>query len=559
MAAKYAEIGARIPSLADGGRRAHPSSARSRPRSSRPVPTTRSEPAPVARSGVRRPCSRTPSTAASSRARLGTGIPEAVPKHHRRREEGRERGWPLRCRRCPGPSRGPARTRPAVAGAEAGRRQHPERPGQHRRLVAEDVAEEVLGDDHVEVRRARDELHRRVVDQEVVELDVGVVARPPGSTVSRHRREVSSTFALSTEVTRAPAGAPRPAGGRRRRRHGRSARSRRPSTRRSSWRGLAVAAAVAEVDPAGQLAHHEQVGAGDPLLPQRAGGDQRRARADRPQVGEQPQPLAKAEQALLGARRIGIGRVPLRSADGAEQHRVRVPAGLEHLVGERDPVGVDRGPADRIARRTRSRRSPPAARGPPATISGPIPSPGSRTTSGRRRSSRPGLSAGAHPRLDVEAHVIKGQRLLGVLEDRLGEGSRNSSGSWASSGPRVTVEVNSSGRSGVTGLGSSQQRASANPASSSRRSVSRAGEIPRRDRALEVRANSGPRRDRRDRPRVLGDVSLAPALRDQRPPGANAPRSRPKSRSWSRIQWKVAVEKIRSTGSTSSSSERSAT
>ena len=64
-------------------------------------------------------------------------------------------------------------------GAEAGRGQHPERAGEHRRLVAEDVAEEVLGDDHVEVRRPRDELHRGVVDEQVVELDVGVVRGEP--------------------------------------------------------------------------------------------------------------------------------------------------------------------------------------------------------------------------------------------------------------------------------------------------------------------------------------------------------------------------------------------
>ena len=53
-----------------------------------------------------------------------------------------------------------------------------------------------------------DELHRRVVDEHVLELDVGVVAPRPAPTVSRHRRDVSRTFALSTEVTwpRAPAG-----------------------------------------------------------------------------------------------------------------------------------------------------------------------------------------------------------------------------------------------------------------------------------------------------------------------------------------------------------------
>ncbi len=44
-----------------------------------------------------------------------------------------------------------------------------------------------------------------------------------------------------------------------------------------------------------------------------------------------------------------------------------------------------------------------------------------------------------------------------------------------------------------------------------------------------------------------------------RPPGRSAANRRSNSRSWSGIQWKVAVERIASTGSSSSSSSRSAT
>ena len=47
----------------------------------------------------------------------------------------------------------------------------------------------------------RHQLHRRVVHQQVLELDVGVLRRRGASTTSRHSREVSSTFALSTLVT----------------------------------------------------------------------------------------------------------------------------------------------------------------------------------------------------------------------------------------------------------------------------------------------------------------------------------------------------------------------
>ena len=63
---------------------------------------------------------------------------------------------------------------PGVPGSPERRaRQHPDRAGDHRRLVAEDVAEHVLGDDHVEVARGGDELHRGVVDEQVLERHVG--------------------------------------------------------------------------------------------------------------------------------------------------------------------------------------------------------------------------------------------------------------------------------------------------------------------------------------------------------------------------------------------------
>ena len=113
-----------------------------------------------------------------------------------------------------------------------------------------------------------------------------------------------------------------------------------------SWAVSPSRPRLAEVDAAGQLADDEQVGAGDPLLAQRAGADQRRARPHRAQVGVQAHPLAQPEQALLGARRVGVGGVPLRAADRAEQDGVGGAAGLEHLVGEGGAVRVDRAAAD---------------------------------------------------------------------------------------------------------------------------------------------------------------------------------------------------------------------
>ena len=60
--------------------------------------------------------------------------------------------------------------------ALAGGGKHPERTGKHRRLVAQDVAEHVGGDDHVELAGVADELHRAVVDVHVLEIHVRIIA-----------------------------------------------------------------------------------------------------------------------------------------------------------------------------------------------------------------------------------------------------------------------------------------------------------------------------------------------------------------------------------------------
>ena len=113
-------------------------------------------------------------------------------------------------------------------------------------------------------------------------------------------------------------------------------------------RAVAVAPAVAEVDAARQLADDQQVGAGDQFGPQGAGVHERGAGADRAQVGVEAETPAQPEQALLGPRRVGVGGIPLRPADGTEQDGVRAPAGLQHLVGQRRPVGVDGGAAGQV-------------------------------------------------------------------------------------------------------------------------------------------------------------------------------------------------------------------
>ena len=190
-------------------------------------------------------------------------------------------------------------------------------------------------------------------------------------TTSRHSRLVSSTLALSTLVTReraAPNADPRDP---------LDLRARVDARVRGAVGGARL---LAEVDPAGQLAHDQQVGALDQLALERARVVERRQRPHRSQVGEQPESLAQPQQALLGPRLERVGRVPLRARRRPPAAPRRPPAGRQRLVGQRDAVGVDRGARRTGAPRTRS--SVPTARSTSsagAMISGPMPSPPSNT------------------------------------------------------------------------------------------------------------------------------------------------------------------------------------
>jgi len=70
--------------------------------------------------------------------------------------------------------------------------------------------------------------------------------------------------------------------------------------------------------------------------------------ARRPQVRVEAELAADPEQPLLRAGLGGIRRVPLRPADGGEQHGVGRAARGERRVGQRGAVGVDRRPAEDV-------------------------------------------------------------------------------------------------------------------------------------------------------------------------------------------------------------------
>ena len=126
-----------------------------------------------------------------------------------------------------------------------------------------------------------------------------------------------------------------------------------------------------------------------------------------------PSPLRSPSRPCSGRGASGSVRVPLRPADGAEQHGVGVAAGGEHLVGERGRR-PRRSRRRRSAARRRRTRRPRRARGAPRRRS--------RDRSRRRAAGRSrALIGDGLPRRDVEPHVLERQRPRQRVEDGVDE------------------------------------------------------------------------------------------------------------------------------------------
>lgn len=220
----------------------------------------------------------------------------------------------------------------ARARADGGRRHHADGAADDGRLVGEDVAEEVARDDDIELRRTDGQLHRAVVDVEVVELnvrirlcdlghraapearrreDIGLVDRRDlaAAQLGRLEGELRDAVDLRNGVVLEVPGA----------------------------LGAVVLlrlALVTEVDAADELAHDDEVDALDELRLQRGVLDECIGYFDRAQVGVESEVLAQAEDGLLGAqRRVDV--VPLVAADGAEEDAVGHLAGLDRVIRQR--------------------------------------------------------------------------------------------------------------------------------------------------------------------------------------------------------------------------------
>jgi hypothetical protein len=110
---------------------------------------------------------------------------------------------------------------------------------------------------------------------------------------------------------------------------------------------IRAALLVAEIDAAGQLAHDQQVHAGEQMRLDRCRAKCGRMRCHRTQVGVKAQCLAQGEQALFRAH-AGVRVRPLRPAHRTQQYGIGVLAGVQRLLRQRRAAGINGGAANQV-------------------------------------------------------------------------------------------------------------------------------------------------------------------------------------------------------------------
>ena len=143
----------------------------------------------------------------------------------------------------------------APAVAERRRGQHTERARQHRGLVGEDVAEQVLGEHDIEVAWTTQQMHRRGVHQHVLQRHAReFVADHPGADLAPQPRGLEHVRLVHLGDLAAPSLGEAPG-------HARDALDLSHRIGALVERRRALAPLAAEVDTAGEFPHEQQVDA----------------------------------------------------------------------------------------------------------------------------------------------------------------------------------------------------------------------------------------------------------------------------------------------------------
>ena len=237
----------------------------------------------------------------------------------------------------------PAKIALAARLADARRWQQPDRSGKNRRFVSQNIAEHILGHDHVELGRPLDEHHRHRIDQNVLELNIWIGGPNFGHDLAPQSRRFDNVRFVDRGDLRAT-------------RSGQIERKPRDPVdlmlavnervqRRAAAPLEPLPPRPAKIQTAGQLAHNHHVDAGHDLGLNRRRVGQCRHHRHWAEIGEQPHAFTERQESQLRPG-FGIWVVPLRTADRAKQDRVRLFALLQVFCPERDSMGIDRGAAN---------------------------------------------------------------------------------------------------------------------------------------------------------------------------------------------------------------------
>ena len=222
---------------------------------------------------------------------------------------------------------------------ERGGGQQAERSGDHGGFVGQDVAEHVLGEQHVERRGTPDQVHRGGVDEHVLELHLRKL-------LAQHALDDCSPQPGRLQDVRLVHGNDTPATT-----HGQATGDLCHAFDFVGGVGADVlglvrcAALPAEVDPAGQFPHDHDVRASDHLGLERRGVEHRLHGAHRAQVRKHAESAAQFQQSLFGAY-PGTWVRPLRTTYGAEQRGSALAARIDRAGRQGRSRRVDRGATD---------------------------------------------------------------------------------------------------------------------------------------------------------------------------------------------------------------------
>ena len=233
--------------------------------------------------------------------------------------------------------------KPRLAGRQARARKHADRTGNHARLIGEDVAEHIRRHDHIELLRVAHELHRAVVDVQVADLDVRVIGLQALDRLAPQTRRLEHVCLVDAAqaVVALLRHLERDAHDALDFRHGIFLRI--ICIRHAVF---LAAAALAEIDAAGQFTHNQNVEVvADDVLLERGRRAQFRENQRRAQVRKEPERRADAQKALFRAV-MGRLAVPFRAAHRAQQRAVGRLADVDRLLRQRHARRVDRGAAE---------------------------------------------------------------------------------------------------------------------------------------------------------------------------------------------------------------------